>query len=183
MAINKFWDWHNEFTMDEASRLMAGYDPKYHAPAVTDVVKSALSIAINRGELEYNPSFGKIHRYHLVKWLTSKGQTDCYFRPAGVDSAAIDPSDLLAQNNELKAELEKLRANRWPWGSYETKDLKALAAAAQKFWANYDPDDKGTAPRNEEVISWLHENHKIAVTKGEQMASILRADGLKTGPR
>ncbi len=184
MAIDKYWDWINEFTVHEASCLMAGENPSYHTPAKVDVVKLALSIAIRDGELEEHHGSGKIRREELFRWLAIKGRNDNYFfKPTGGDSAPADPSDLLAQNNKLKAELEKLRANRWPWGSYETKDLKALAAAAQKFWANYDPSDKSTAPLNKDVVSWLEKEHQIAVNKGEQMASILRADGLQTGPR
>lgn len=70
----------------------------------------------------------------------------------------------------------------WPWGRYETDLLRKLAAAATKFWKNYDPGDPSTAPTNKTVIEWLKKqgvNDRIA----EIMATILRADGLKPGPR
>lgn len=72
--------------------------------------------------------------------------------------------------------------SQWPWGDYETELLKHLAAAATKFWKNYDPTDNSTAPTNKQVSSWLEENG-VSSRTAEAMASILRADGLPTGPR
>jgi hypothetical protein len=72
-------------------------------------------------------------------------------------------------------------AGGWPWGSYETRLLRHLAAAADRFWKNY-PSDPTTAPTNQEVIGWLVE-HGVAQRTAEVMATILRADGLLTGPR
>ena len=75
-------------------------------------------------------------------------------------------------------------AHSWPWGSHETKLLRALAAAARKWWGpNFDPGDISTAPRNEDVASWLQEKHGVGKTMAEKMATILRPDGLPTGPR
>lgn len=71
---------------------------------------------------------------------------------------------------------------KWPWGSHETQLLRHLAAAADRFWKNYDPSDPTTAPTNQEVIDWLVE-HGVARRNAEVMASILRADGLHPGPR
>jgi hypothetical protein len=70
----------------------------------------------------------------------------------------------------------------WPWGSHETKLLRYLAAAAKKFWENYDPGDPTTAPTNQQVIDWL-KTQGVAERNAEVMATILRADGLPTGPR
>jgi hypothetical protein len=74
-------------------------------------------------------------------------------------------------------------SNRWPWGTYETKYLRSLADAARRFWVNYDPADDTTAARNEDVVDWLIEEHGISKRIAEAMATILRVDGLKTGPR
>lgn len=73
-------------------------------------------------------------------------------------------------------------SNKWPWGDYETEHLKHLAAAANKFWKNFDPTDNTTAPTNETVQNFLKDkgvSQKIA----ESMATILRADKLPPGPR
>jgi len=73
-------------------------------------------------------------------------------------------------------------AGRWPWGDYETDLLRKLAAAAEKFWKLYDPDDQSTAITSETVTKWL-EDQGVSKRVAEIMAQILRADGLKTGPR
>lgn len=72
---------------------------------------------------------------------------------------------------------------RWPWGAYETKRLRALAEAAKKFWVLYDPSDKTSAPKSEDVSRWLQDVHGESSRVADVMASILRADGLPTGPR
>jgi hypothetical protein len=70
----------------------------------------------------------------------------------------------------------------WPWGNYETDLLRHLAAAANRFWRNYDPSDPSTAPTNKEVVNWLVEQ-RVANRTAEIIATILRADGLPSGPR
>jgi hypothetical protein len=72
---------------------------------------------------------------------------------------------------------------RWPWGSHETELLRKLAEAAEKFWKLYDPADNTTAPTNEQVAEWLVTQGGVSKRNAEVMASILRADGLPTGPR
>lgn len=71
---------------------------------------------------------------------------------------------------------------KWPWGDHETELLRALAAVADEFWTLYDPEDKSTAPTNEQVIKRLKQRGVSART-AEVMATILRADGLHPGPR
>lgn len=79
---------------------------------------------------------------------------------------------------------EELRPGRhqWPWGSHTTKNLDLMARAADKFWKHYTPSDPSTAPRNEDVAAWLV-GHGMAKRTAEVVASLLRADGLPTGPR
>ncbi len=71
----------------------------------------------------------------------------------------------------------------WPWGNHETADLRALAAAAERFWTLYDPSDPATAPTNEQVIAWLMAERELPERKAEIMASILRPRDLPSGPR
>lgn len=70
----------------------------------------------------------------------------------------------------------------WPWGTHDTKLLSQLAAAANRFWKNFDPSDITTAPSNEDVSSWLRERG-VPSRVADVMAQILRADGLPTGRR
>jgi len=73
-------------------------------------------------------------------------------------------------------------AGPWPWGTHETTLLSKLAAAADKWWKNYDPGDRTTAPTNSQVTAWLKEQG-VADRTASIMATILRADGLPSGPR
>ena len=75
-----------------------------------------------------------------------------------------------------------LQITGWPWGRHETDLLRKLARAADLFWKNYQPDQPSTAPTNDQVIKWLVDQ-KVARRTAEVMATILRADGLPTGPR
>jgi hypothetical protein len=70
----------------------------------------------------------------------------------------------------------------WPWGSHETPLLRQLADAARQFWSTYDPDDPSTAPTNADVATYL-KGKGVADRVAEVMAQILRADGLRPGPR
>lgn len=72
---------------------------------------------------------------------------------------------------------------RWPWGSHHTETLGHLEAAARKWWILYDPDDRGTAPTNETVATWLQDERGISKEKARAIASMLRPDDLPTGPR
>lgn len=70
----------------------------------------------------------------------------------------------------------------WPWGEYHTELLGHLKAAAVRFWQHYDPADETYAPTNSDVSKWLIER-KVSKKMAESIASILRPDGLATGPR
>lgn len=70
----------------------------------------------------------------------------------------------------------------WPWGEHSTRLLNNLADAARTFWQLYDPADPSTAPTNEQVVDFLRKRG-VALRTAEVMATILRADGLPTGPR
>jgi hypothetical protein len=71
---------------------------------------------------------------------------------------------------------------KWPWGDYETVLLGKLASAAEEWWSTYDSTSPVTAPTNQEVKDWLV-GQGVSDRVAESMATILRADGLATGPR
>lgn len=91
-------------------------------------------------------------------------------------SSASDPGESLSDTPTESGEI------RWPWGMHDTALLRHLAAAAEKFWTLYDPTDPTTAPTSETVAAWLV-RRKVSLRVAECIAQILRADGLKTGPR
>ena len=71
----------------------------------------------------------------------------------------------------------------WPWGTHETSLLRHLGAAADRWWKLYDPERPDTAPTNKEVIDWLMAEKGVTENIAKAIATILRADGLRTGPR
>lgn len=89
-------------------------------------------------------------------------------------------SPLIASGNNTD-NLEK--TCRWPWGSHHTEYLGHLEAAARKWWVLYDPSDPTTAPTNDMVSDWLQSERKLSREKARAIASMLRPDGLPTGPR
>ncbi|MEG1971253.1 MAG: hypothetical protein RR101_14170 [Burkholderiaceae bacterium] len=122
-------------------------------------------------------------------------------RMDGKDSVALALLDVAKQINSILeadrsrvgAEIQALRksactsqnAARGPrWPNHVTKKLEALRLAALRFWGdNYDPAQPDTAPKNEVVAEWLQTAHGIGATPATEMASILRPDTLRTGPR
>ena len=110
--------------------------------------------------------------------------------------APADASNILAEATRIADAVPDGRANgplqlnstidanaaRWPWGTHTTQLLDHLAAAAERFWVNYDPSDATTAPTNSQVTTWL-KSQGVAERTAEVMATILRIDGLPTGPR
>ena len=84
---------------------------------------------------------------------------------------------------EAKADGGPRSETHWPWGRHHTELLGHLEAAARKWWVNYDPESPDTAPTNEIVSAWLVEERRVSKDKAKAIASILRVDGLRTGPR
>lgn len=75
-----------------------------------------------------------------------------------------------------------LREPKWPWGEHHTELLSHLSAAADRFWVRFDPTDNTTAPTNEEVVLWLVQRG-VSDRIAKAIATILRANGVPTGPR
>lgn len=120
---------------------------------VTDVARWLRLNASNRGK------FDETHEYDSGGWLHLVEVTD-----------------------------EQSGAGPWPWGSHDTALLRALRRAAE-LWrtveqgGNYDPSDITTAPTNAHVVAWLGRNGVDSQKTREVIATMLRADNLRTGPR
>jgi hypothetical protein len=103
------------------------------------------------------------------------------------DPVTVSKNDLLVLFEDLEPLLTTISGGAgsqggWPWGSYETELLRKLAEAGEEFWRRYDPTDSTTAPTNKMVEEWLIRKG-VASRIAESMATILRADGLRPGPR
>lgn len=107
----------------------------------------------------------KFDRSAVVCWLNAIGMKSLY------------------QFDRKAAALQPTISSRWPWGGHHTELLGHLEAAALKFWVNYDPTDATTAPTNAAVAEWLQSDRKVSRTMADAIASMLRVDGLPTGPR
>jgi hypothetical protein len=104
-------------------------------------------------------------RKAIARWLVAIGMDSKY------------------QFDRLRSPDTDRRKGRWPWGDHHTKLLGHLEAAAMRYWVNFDPADPKTANTNETVSEWLCRERKVSRTMADAIASILRADGLPTGPR
>ncbi len=71
----------------------------------------------------------------------------------------------------------------WPWGTYETKLLRDLSAAVDRYWKNFDPADPTQANTKETVVEWLVTNRNVSDRVAQAMDTIIRAEGLPKGPR
>jgi hypothetical protein len=111
-------------------------------------------------------------RYRIVSWLREIGRKSIYQFDL---RTPIEATDVVLPNEPI--------ASIWPWGAHHTEALGHLEAAANKFWRLYDPEDDSTAPTNKQVAEWLQSKRGLSQKMAEAMASILRADGLPTGPR
>lgn len=115
----------------------------------------------------------KFTRQEIARWLSATGLQSIY--KFGVPETNAAP-------NESQTSLDE--ADRiWPWGHHDTAALGHLNAAAQRFWVNYDPSDASTAPTNATVSEWLRAERRVSRTMADSIASLLRPDGLPTGPR
>ncbi len=114
----------------------------------------------------------KFTREELVRWLSAiEMKSDYHFNDFHI---TVGSSPNLTNKNS---------PTKWPWGEHETKLLEHLEAAANRFWVNYDSTDPSTAPINQDVSTWLQAQRAVSKSMADSMATILRVDGLKTGPR
>jgi len=79
-------------------------------------------------------------------------------------------------------------AGSWPWGDYETRLLRWVAIAVRRFWVNYDPTDRSTAPTAKVVVPWLlaHQQQmgeKLSDREAKLIAQLVTADDAPSGPR
>jgi hypothetical protein len=170
------WDYWRKLALwplDVACQLVYGEDPKGMLPEDN-----------SNPDIDGRPDF--VNLYHqaiaAIKARTLSTVFDLEVRPAEFLAWAQ------GQGVPLLRELADIPcpppAGGWPWGSYETKLLRDLAAAAEHWWKNYDPSDPTTAPTNQQVIDWLtKEREGVTPRAAASIATILRADGLSPGPR
>lgn len=107
----------------------------------------------------------KFTRKELSRWLSAIGLKSVYQFDQGPPATIETPF------------------GHWPWDNHHTELLGHLEAAARRYWQRYDPTDATTAPINKDVAEWLMTERKLSQKMAESIASMLRPDGLPTGPR
>lgn len=154
---------------------------------VSIALTATQSAALSRGEtIQASSGLHEKRDCYFVKLerSSSRGPKEWTRKPVMFDrrSLAIPGQELNGFVAAIAPPTTEGRAGtRWP--EHETHALAALRMAAVKWWGNYDPKDPSTAPTNAVVSEWLAETHKISATLAAAMATILRPESLKTGPR
>ena len=121
-----------------------------------------------------------VSRSDFATWLQAQ-----YMDPSplvrewiGAQGVGSEPEVKIAAPDSATATVEA-----WPWGDHHTAALGHMAAAARRFWVNHDTADTSTAPKNTDVSDWLQKERGVSKNLADSIASILRMDGLPTGPR
>lgn len=158
-------------------------------------------------------SYQWLNGFYYLVWMQRTGISKCEFnyiskskeQPSEGDviysiGHRLDLEDVLENGVVMAEELARFESthrksvdklqvgdavfSRWPWGDHHTELLGHLDAAARRYWgARYDPSDTSTASTNATVSEWLQIERKVSRTMADSIASMLRPDGLPTGPR
>lgn len=140
--------------------------------------RQKLSVEFSKG-ISGDTESGVVEPLVFVIWARDKGYEIPNFLQPFI-SEVRNQADLEREVAELRA---KLVSDQWPWGNHSTRLLTDLAAAATKWWVNFDPADITTAPTSEQVAQWLVKERRVPKRVAEVIAQILRADTLPKGPR
>ncbi len=197
----KYWSIAKEIKIEDASFLMLDFTPKtqtrtsYLPSVVNGMKRDLLKYFENNGFCDFLSGKKVVQQYRndplgrtktvpvpgkpIPRKVLEEAAIEMGIKPIFLFSAQIKEKDRALS---VDSTLNEGKSNTWPWGGHETKLLQHLAAAADRFWKNYDPRDNTTAPTNEKVIDWL-KTKGVGQRNAEVMATILRADGLPPGPR
>lgn len=125
----------------------------------------------------FGSDFGEGEPFPVDAYKTWKGFA------VEVDETRKLDGEVTANRQATNLDPKPSDGSRWPWGNHHTELLGHLEAAATRFWVNHDPTDNTTAPTNQIVSDWLQSERKLSRMMADAIASMLRADGLPTGPR
>ena len=203
------WDFANDFTGEQAAALICGIDPSQteYSRGKADPIYQRMRQCYETAWLEVDIANDVPRPERLVDMTLASLARDQSGRDHLMEMlCAGDPGTKFEKRHFGRQEISRwLKANglksvykfdheladtspmakvgKWPWGDHHTVILGHLEAAARRFWTNYDPDDNTTAHTNAEVSEWLLNERGVSKNMANAIASILRADGLPTGPR
>lgn len=186
------WVLHVELRLWQAVALACEIEPSSlpaegvwaHAPEGTTCKRfhgqyqAALS-AVSAGVLKV-----KAPSQFMSSWTVDVGDFVEWARRVGLE---LSPVLELAASRHV-APQHSLADGRWPWGDYETRLLRWVAVAVRRFWVNYDPSDRSTAPTEKVVVQWLlaHQEkmgEELSGREAQLIAQLVKADSVGPGPR
>lgn len=141
-----------------------------------EVIRAILLQMIAIGLVFFAVLWARIQRSEKIQdWLVDTMNWN-------IERLKADDLERESENN-VNVEKKVVADARWPWGKHHTETLGHLEAAAKKWWVLYDASDITTAPTNDMVSQWLQDKRGVSREKAKAIASMLRPDGLPTGPR
>ena len=199
------WKHVKEFSLNEAALLLAGVDPldfdmsaieRKTTPrwklaigmlrAITSSIRLgslAVQVAIttdyNGNPFECSPTsyehvldnnFTMVTRAALIGWV-QREKID-YVRPT---QKKINPSSL----HTVKDEKPKQLLNTY----HRSRGIDLIEIVDKQFYSSYDPEDKDTAPRKEEVVNYLNLKHGASKNLASAVDVVMRPDEAKAKGR
>jgi hypothetical protein len=164
--IFKYWLKAPEWTASEAAFLLLHSETPHDPPENLSLTGRELGHVFRHFEL-----FGLLEDARITddgEWEVDHiahspmEWVECFSELQPLDDMLLLAIHDLAEERgqSVTVNAENGTKNRWPWGEHTTDLLGHLAAAGERFWANYDPSDNGTAPTNDMVEKWLIDRNR-----------------------
>ena len=192
------WLQVGKWTFEEAALIFNGKDPDQYSSQVNisrGIDTSSFKVKWKNDVVRFHRIFKKANwekyagAYKLDILISGETSPNHYFILAK-DKQLKLPDELTKKWGELGNSLgkssEKEDQNRPT--EYTTSKLDILLEAKAKFWSLYDKAEPSTAPTNEQVVDWIKgqkdsKGQYISNNLATAMATILRDEALRTGPR
>ena len=164
-----YWLKRDLWTKEQAASLLTYLDPREgaqndyerrDAAEMEDLIECSVAIEtlkVDHSNFENSIAFIPLN---IVKWAINKELPD-------IPKLLLDWYEVESIKKPLMRENDVIDQN------YISENLAILNQAARKFWANADPEDKETHPKNEAVEEWLTEEG-LPKTYAPQAATIIR---------
>jgi hypothetical protein len=200
------WKHVKEFSLNEAALLLAGIDPlDYDMQAIhrkatgrwkiaigmlraikssirqgSLAVQVAISIDYNGNAFECSPTSYEnvldddltiITRASLLGWI-EREKID-FVRPPSTKQ--IKPTEYhTTQQNPAKQILNT---------HHRSRGIDLIEIVDKQFYSSYDPENKDTAPRKEEVVNYLNQKHGASKNLASAVDVVMRPDEVKSKGR
>jgi len=178
------WLSYEEWTEDDVIHLLLGREPlvpflgdmpegweDFLCSAHEAVRHSGLARTVTPHGVSFNPR-------DVIEWAGRHKKEWPWFPFHSEDEFPSDDSPRKPRTAD-QAETPNEAAS----SNYTTRLLEAVYAARKEHWDSFNPDDVTTAPKAATVREWLKKNHGVSGRMAMAIATILRGDEVRTGPR